>query len=67
MEYYTNANPYAIRGCFLRSMYLLATRGCPSQCTFCVAKNYGNLQVPAGSRSAKSLIRELVELKENIL
>ncbi|MEK6645386.1 MAG: radical SAM protein [Candidatus Firestonebacteria bacterium] len=64
MEYYTNANPYAIRGCFLRSMYLLATRGCPSQCTFCVAKKLREFTSSSRVRSAKSLIRELVELKE---
>jgi len=43
MPYYTHANPFAIRGCYLRSMYVLATRGCPSECTFCVAKKYVNL------------------------
>lgn len=66
MDYYTNASPYSIRGCFLRSMYLLATRGCPSQCTFCVSKK---LQQFTGGgkysrvRSAESLINELRELK----
>lgn len=66
MDYYTNASPYAIRGCFLRSMYLLATRGCPSQCSFCVAKK---LRTFTGGgkytrvRSAGSLIREILELK----
>lgn len=64
MEYYTNANPYAIRGCFFRSMYLLATRGCPSQCTFCVAKKLREFTSSSRVRSAKSLIRELIELKE---
>lgn len=66
MDYYTNASPYSIRGCFLRSMYLLATRGCPSQCTFCVSNK---LRQAAGGgkylrvRSAESLIEELKELK----
>lgn len=66
MEYYTNASPYAIRGCFLRSMYILATRGCPSQCTFCVSKK---LRTYSGGgkytriRSAESLIAEIEELK----
>lgn len=64
MQYYTNANPYAIRGCFLRSMYLLATRGCPSQCTFCVAKKLREFNGGGRVRSAKSLIEELKELKE---
>lgn len=62
MEYYTQASPYAIRGCFLRSFYILATRGCPSTCTFCVAKklrqfNGGGCYTRV--RSAKSLIKEI--------
>lgn len=64
MEYYTNANPYAIRGCFLRSTYLLASRGCPSQCTFCVAKKLREFSGCGKMRSAESLISELRELKE---
>lgn len=68
MDYYTNASPYAIRGCFLRSMYVMATRGCPSQCTFCVAKtlrafNGGGRYTRI--RSAKSLLKELKYLKES--
>lgn len=67
MEYYTNASPYAIRGCFLRSMYMLATRGCPSQCTFCVAKKlrqYNGGGKATRTRSAEKLINEVIELKE---
>ncbi|MFH0738944.1 MAG: radical SAM protein [Candidatus Omnitrophota bacterium] len=68
MDYYTNASVYAIRGCFLRSMYILATRGCPSQCTFCVAKKlrdyYGN-GAYCRWRSAESLINEIRGLKES--
>jgi len=65
MEYYSNASPYSIRGCFLRSAYLLATRGCPSTCTFCVAKklrefNGGGKYTRV--RSAKSLIKEIKHL-----
>lgn len=68
MEYYTQASPYAIRGCFLRSFYLLATRGCPSTCTFCVAKklrqfNGGGCYTRV--RSAKSLIKEIKFLRQN--
>jgi len=63
MHYYTNANPYAIRGVFLRSMYLSATRGCPSQCTFCVAKKLRQFFGTGRVRSAKSLINELKLLK----
>jgi len=65
MRYYTNANPYAIRGVFLRSMYLLATRGCPSQCTFCVAKKLRRFFGTGRVRSANSLINELKLLKSN--
>lgn len=65
-NYYVNASPYAIRGCFLRSMYILATRGCPSTCTFCVAKklrafNGGGQYTRI--RSAKSLVNEIKHLK----
>lgn len=65
MPYYTTASPYAIRGCFLRSFYLQATRGCPSTCTFCVAKKLR--QFNGGGkctriRSAKSLIKEIKSL-----
>lgn len=68
MDYYTNASPYAIRGCFLRSMYMLATRGCPSQCTFCVAKKlrqYNGGGKSTRTRSAKKLMEEVIELREN--
>ena len=68
MEYYTNASPYAIRGCFLRSMYILATRGCPSQCTFCVAKKIKS-QSGVGTycrwRSAENLVNEIRDLKDS--
>ena len=67
MDYYTNAAPYAIRGCFLRSMYILASRGCPSSCTFCVAKklrtfNLGKKCVRI--RSSKAIAGEILELKK---
>lgn len=68
MEYYTNASPYSIRGCYLRSMYVLATRGCPSQCTFCVAKKLRECLgkgKPTRVRSASSLIHELKWLKRD--
>ena len=67
MEYYTNASPYSVRGCFLRSMYIQATRGCPSQCTFCVAKKIRTYTGGGKStrvRSSKSLIQEIKELKD---
>ena len=66
MDYYTQASPYSIRGCFLRSFYLLATRGCPSTCTFCVAKKlrqYNGGGCYTRVRSAKSLIKEIKTLR----
>lgn len=66
MEYYTNASPYSIRGCYLRSMYVLANRRCPFQCTFCVAKKLRECSgegSPARARSADSLISEIKELR----
>ncbi len=65
MDYYTNANPYAIRGCFLRPAYLLSTRGCPSQCTFCVAKKLRKYVGSGRMRSAESLIAELKILRSS--
>jgi len=67
MNYYTQASPYSIRGCFLRSFYILATRGCPSTCTFCVAKklrqfNGGGCYTRV--RSAHSLIKEIKLLRD---
>jgi len=63
MDYYTKANPYAIRGCYLRSMYILATRGCPSECTFCVAKKLRSLNGCIKFRDPKDLIKEITLLK----
>jgi len=63
MDYYTKANPYAIRGCYLRSMYILATRGCPSQCTFCVAKKLREINGCIKIRKPKELIKEIKLLK----
>ena len=42
----------------------MATRGCPSRCTFCVAKRLQEFNSKGRVRSADSLIRELKELKE---
>jgi radical SAM superfamily enzyme YgiQ (UPF0313 family) len=67
MEYYTNASPYSIRGCFLRSVYLLATRGCPSTCTFCVAKKLRSFNGGGKYtriRSAKKMVQEIKSLKK---
>jgi len=67
MDYYTQASPYAIRGCFLRSFYLLATRGCPSTCTFCVAKKLRSFNgggCYTRIRSAKSIFSEIKLLRQ---
>lgn len=66
MDYYSNASPYAIRGCFLRTTYLMATRGCPSSCTFCVGKKLREFNCGKNivrSRSAESLVAEIIDLK----
>jgi radical SAM superfamily enzyme YgiQ (UPF0313 family) len=72
MEYYTNASPYAIRGVFTRSMYLSASRGCPSACTFCVAPELRDFNFASGIkksagvrlRTPEHLFEEVVFLKE---
>jgi len=64
MSYYTHANPFAIRGCYLRSMYILATRGCPSECTFCVAKKLRQFTGCMQIRSATDLIKEIRLLRQ---
>lgn len=67
MEYYTTANPYAIRGIFTRCAYILSSRGCPSQCTFCVAKKireFSGSKLCTRLRSPKHLFEEIEYLKK---
>ena len=67
MEYYTTANPYAIRGVFTRCAYVLSSRGCPSQCTFCVSKKireFCGYKIYTRLRSPKHLFQEIKYLKE---
>lgn len=68
MEFYTTASPYAIRGVFTRSFYILSSRGCPSSCSFCVSKklreHYG-AQRFVRLRSPASLFKEIKELRDN--
>lgn len=67
MEYYTTANPYSIRGVFTRSAYVLSSRGCPSQCTFCVAKKireFCGYKIYTRLRSPEHLFKEIENLKE---
>jgi anaerobic magnesium-protoporphyrin IX monomethyl ester cyclase len=72
MSYYTNASPYSIRGVFSRSIYLLASRGCPSACTFCVAPELRGFNFRSGIkqnagvrlRSPEHLFKEVMELSQ---
>lgn len=67
MDYYTTANPYAIRGVFTRCVYILSSRGCPSQCTFCVSKKireFSGFKSCMRLRSPKHLFQEINVLKE---
>ena len=56
MDYYTNASPYAIRGVFTRSMYLSASRGCPSACTFCVAPELRDFNFASGIKKMRAFV-----------
>lgn len=67
MEFYTTASPYAIRGVFTRSFYILSSRGCPSSCTFCVSKKlrgYHGVKTFVRLRSPTSLFNEIQELRD---
>lgn len=66
MRYYTMPNPYAIRGVPLSSFYIAYGRGCPYNCTFCVAKHLRKLSGPGRFvryRSARSAVDEVHVLK----
>lgn len=70
MKYYTTPNPYAVRGLFLSSLYILVGRGCPAQCTFCVAAQLRKILTPGKSlrcRSAKNVVDEIELLKKSYL
>ena len=70
MEYYTSPNPYAVRGVFLSSFYILVGRGCPSQCTFCVSSKMRKILGPGKSlrcRTAKNVVDEIEFLKKTYL
>lgn len=67
MEFYTTTSPYAIRGVVSRSFYILSSRGCPSSCTFCVAKKmreYQGIKKTVRLRSPISLFNEIQELRD---
>ncbi|MBU1043329.1 MAG: B12-binding domain-containing radical SAM protein [Candidatus Omnitrophica bacterium] len=66
MDFYTTASPYAIRGVFSKSFYVLSSRGCPSSCTFCVSKKLREFY--SGERfvrlrSPESLYKEIKDLR----
>lgn len=68
MDYYTTASPYAIRGIFTRCAYVLSSRGCPSQCIFCVAKKireFSGSGIYTRLRSPRHLLNEILQLKKN--
>lgn len=68
MDYYTTASPYAIRGVFSRSFYIISSRGCPSSCSFCVAKKlreYHGRKPFVRLRSPASLLNEIVTLEQH--
>lgn len=64
MEYYVTPNPYAIRGVYASCAYVLATRGCPSSCTFCVAPRLRKYTGAGRYRSVKLIADEIAMLKE---
>ncbi|OGV61444.1 MAG: hypothetical protein A2283_01170 [Lentisphaerae bacterium RIFOXYA12_FULL_48_11] len=67
MQYYSTASPYAIKGVLLRAAHIMGGRGCPSQCTFCVAKYVRKASGGAKylrMRTAESLFLEVKLLKE---
>ncbi len=67
MGFYTTPSPYAIRGVFTKSFYILSSRGCPSSCTFCVSKrlrDFHGITSFVRLRSPASLFNEIKGLKD---
>jgi len=63
MEYYTTPNPYAIRGVYLCSAYILASRGCPASCKFCVAPRLRPYFGTGRYRDMFCVIKEIMYLR----
>ena len=63
MKYYTTPNPYAIRGVYLSTAYVLASRGCPAQCKFCVAPRLRDYFGTGRFRSISCIIKEILYLR----
>jgi len=67
MKHYTTPNPYAIRGMYLSSFHIMASRGCPSQCSFCVSKHLAQKMAKKNLfriRSAENIADEIEFLKK---
>ncbi|MBU0633735.1 MAG: B12-binding domain-containing radical SAM protein [Candidatus Omnitrophica bacterium] len=67
MNFYTTPSPYAIRGVFSKSFYVLSSRGCPSLCTFCVSKKLREFysgEKFVRLRSPASLFQEINKLRD---
>ncbi len=67
MGFYTTPSPYAIRGVFTKSFYILSSRGCPSSCTFCVSKklrDFHGISSFVRLRTPESLFNEIKGLKD---
>lgn len=64
MGYYTNANPYAIRGVFIKCGYVLSSIGCPYDCSFCVAKRLRGSFGHQSLKTPEELVKEIKGLKQ---
>lgn len=64
MEYYTNANPYAIRGLFTRPLHVMSGIGCPSNCAFCVASTLKHHFGIGKFKTAQEFAQQIKELKD---
>jgi radical SAM superfamily enzyme YgiQ (UPF0313 family) len=67
MDHYCSANPYVIRGVFIRAAYIHASRGCPSSCSFCVSKNLRPYFGHGRLRSAQKIWDEVINLKDKYM
>jgi len=64
VDYYTRPNPYSIRGMFLSTSYILASRGCPASCKFCVAPRLRPYFGTGRYRDVFSIIKEIIHLRD---
>ncbi|MFC1576940.1 methyltransferase domain-containing protein [Candidatus Omnitrophota bacterium] len=62
MGYYVQPTIYSIRTLLVSSLNIFTSRGCPSQCTFCVNKNLSEVMCSRNvvrKRSAKKVVDEI--------